>query len=79
MERDWNKELLDLMARNQEPPTNQCLLKASHRAHYWWYTSWGGGHMLGGEPAIEDLKYEKGLKRHLCLGIKPQQSRSTQP
>jgi hypothetical protein len=49
-------------------PVNACLLHHPHEPHDWWYTAWGGGHMLHGEPTEEDYRTEKGLKQHHCPG-----------
>jgi hypothetical protein len=57
-----------LLRDNENPPTTQCMLTNVHNAHDWWYTSWGGGHMLS-YISEEDLRLEKGLKKHHCDGL----------
>lgn len=61
-------EMDRLLRNNQNPPTNQCLLTNPHEPHDWWYTSSGGGHMLS-HITEEDLRVEKGLKKHHCDGV----------
>lgn len=63
-----SREMEVLLRDNANPPTNQCLLRNAHGAHEWWYTAWGGGHMLS-EITEDDLRTEKGLKKHFCEGI----------
>lgn len=57
-----------LLYDNRNPPTTQCFIEKSHDAHDWWYTSYGGGHMMSSIKE-SDLQYEKGLKKHHCDGV----------
>jgi len=47
----------------------ECLLNNEHGEHLWWYTSYGGGHMLSYVTEI-DFRVEKNLKLHRCPGKK---------
>jgi hypothetical protein len=44
-------------------PVNPCLLRTVHEAHDWWYTSEGGGHMVGADD--QDMR---GWRAHHCPG-----------
>jgi hypothetical protein len=38
----------------------------AHPAHYWWYTSTGGGHQLDYDP--KDDQFLRNVKRWYCPG-----------
>lgn len=47
----------------------ECLLDGPHEGHKWWYTSWGGGHMLAyGTVTENDFRTEKNLTLNYCPG-----------
>jgi len=45
-------------------PTNPCLLRNEHKAHYWWYTDEGGGHMVSPDFVDPTEHFQ-----HWCLGL----------
>jgi hypothetical protein len=57
------------MSNERRLPINRCLIESPHGPHDWWYTSWGRGHMLSGEPTESDRRTEKNLKQHHCPGV----------
>ena len=65
--------VLDMKRDGRMPPLGK---HEAHPAHFWWYTSWGGGHQMSddfvpdikvnGDYGIDSIEGQVG--RYYCLG-----------